>query len=70
MAKLCAYYSLCPLIDQRSLLGIAEDPISGLVIVTLGKSIVIRYKVRFTIVRLFVRDETSERPSCTEVNVQ
>lgn len=50
MARLCAYYSLCPLIDQRSLLGVAEDSTSGCVIVTLGKNIVIRYKVRFTIV--------------------
>jgi hypothetical protein len=45
MAKLCAYYSLCPLIDQTSLLGIAEDSTSGCVIVTLGKNIVIRYKL-------------------------
>jgi hypothetical protein len=54
MAKLCACYSLCPLIDQRSLLGVAEDSASGCVIVTLGKNIVIRYKVRFIIVRLSV----------------
>ncbi|PNF31620.1 hypothetical protein B7P43_G17189 [Cryptotermes secundus] len=45
MARLCAYYSLCPLIDQRSLLGVAEDSTSGCVIVTLGKNIVIRYKL-------------------------
>lgn len=67
MAKLCAYYSLCPLIDQTSLLGIAEDSASGCVIVTLGKSIVIRYKVRVTIIRYLLRDKTSERPSYTEV---
>jgi hypothetical protein len=53
MARLCAYYSLCPLIDQKSLLGIAEDSASGCVIVTLGKNIVIRYKVRFVIVIYF-----------------
>jgi hypothetical protein len=66
MAKLCAYYSLCPLIDQTSLLGIAEDSTSGCVIVTLGKNIIIRYKVRFTIVRYLLRGKTSERPSYTE----
>lgn len=48
MARLCAYYSLFPLIDHRSLLGIAEDSTSDCVIVTLGKNI-IRYKVRFSL---------------------
>lgn len=56
MAKLCAYYSLCPLIDQTSLLGIAEDSTSGCVIVTLGKNIVIRYKVRVIIIRYLLRE--------------
>lgn len=46
MAKLGAYYSLCPLIDHRSLLGICEDTEPGNVIVTLGKNIAIKYKVR------------------------
>jgi hypothetical protein len=55
MARLCAYYSLCPLIDQRSLLGIAEDSTSDCVIVTLGKNIVIRYKVRFTVVTFYIK---------------
>ncbi|XP_069688023.1 nucleolar protein 11-like isoform X1 [Periplaneta americana] len=45
MARLCAYYSLCPLIDQKSLLGVAEDSTSDCVIVTLGRNIVIRYKL-------------------------
>ncbi|PSN52742.1 hypothetical protein C0J52_06156 [Blattella germanica] len=45
MARLFAYYSLCPLIDQKSILGVAEDSTSGCVIVTLGKNIVIRYKL-------------------------
>jgi hypothetical protein len=63
MAKLCAHYSLCPLIDQTSLLGIAEDSTSGCVVVTLGKSIVIRYKVRVTIIRYLLREKTSERPT-------
>jgi len=69
MAKLCAYYSLCPLIDQTSLLGIAEDSTSGCVIVTLGKSIVIRYKVRVTIIRYLLRERTGERPSYTKVRL-
>lgn len=46
MAKLSSYYTLCPLIDQQSLLGVEKDANSGCVIVTLGKNIVIRYKVR------------------------
>jgi hypothetical protein len=66
MAKLCAYYSLCPLIDQTNLLGIAEDSTSGCVIVTLGKNIIIRYKVRVTIIHYFLREKTSERPSYNE----
>jgi hypothetical protein len=60
MAKLCAYYSLCPLIDQTSLLGIAEDSTSGCVVVTLGKSIVIRYKVRVTIMRYLERKQVRD----------
>lgn len=45
MAKLFSYYGLCPLIDQKSFLGLSEDKVPGCVIVTLGKKIVIRYKV-------------------------
>ncbi|RZB40866.1 nucleolar protein 11 [Asbolus verrucosus] len=45
MAKLGAYYGLCPLIDHRSLLGISEDEENGIVIVTLGKNIAIKYKL-------------------------
>lgn len=45
MAKLGAYYGLCPLIDQRNLLGIAEDSEPGHVIVTLGKNIAIKYRI-------------------------
>ena len=47
MARLGAYYSLCPLIDQKSLLGVAEDSMTGCVVVTLGKNMVIRYKVKY-----------------------
>ncbi|XP_044272275.1 nucleolar protein 11 [Tribolium madens] len=44
MAKLGAYYGLCPLIDHRSLLGIAKET-NGVVIVTLGKNIAVKYKL-------------------------
>lgn len=45
MAKLSSYYTLCPLIDQQSLLGVERDKEPGCAIVTLGRNIVIRYKV-------------------------
>jgi len=45
MAKLSSYYTLCPLIDQQSLLGVEKDKEPGCAIVTLGRNIVIRYKV-------------------------
>ncbi|EFA01163.1 nucleolar protein 11 [Tribolium castaneum] len=45
MAKLGAYYGLCPLIDHRSLLGITKDEENGVVIVTLGKNIAVKYKL-------------------------
>lgn len=47
MAKLGTFYSLCPLIDTSSLLGIAQDVEKGVLIVTLGKNISSRYKVRY-----------------------
>lgn len=46
MAKLGAYFSLCPLIDTKNLLGISEDFEKGFLVVTLGKNISSRYKVR------------------------
>ncbi|XP_032685033.1 uncharacterized protein LOC116850634 isoform X2 [Odontomachus brunneus] len=46
MAKLNAYYTLCPLIDQQNLLGVEQDKESGWAIVTLGRNIVIRYKLQ------------------------
>ena len=46
MAKISSCYQLCPLIDQKSFLGVSDDAINGFVIVTLGKNIVIRYKVK------------------------
>lgn len=45
MAKLGTYYGLCPLIDQRNLLGVTDDCEIGHVIVTLGKNIAIKYRV-------------------------
>lgn len=50
MAKLYSYYTLCPLIDQQNLLGVERDSESGCAIVTLGRNIVIRYKVCIVIV--------------------
>lgn len=44
MAKLSSCYPLCPLID-RSPIGVTSDSVAGCAIVTLGKNIVIRYKV-------------------------
>ena len=49
MARLSSYYTLCPLIDQQNLLGVETDSNPGCAIVTLGKNIVIRYKVNINI---------------------
>ncbi|XP_011689283.1 PREDICTED: nucleolar protein 11 [Wasmannia auropunctata] len=46
MAKLSSYYTLCPLIDQQSLLGVEKDKEPGCAVVTLGRNIVIRYKLQ------------------------
>ncbi|XP_076292527.1 nucleolar protein 11-like [Lasioglossum baleicum] len=46
MAKLYSYYTLCPLIDQQNLLGVEQDSESGCAVVTLGRNIVIRYKLQ------------------------
>lgn len=53
MAKISSCYQLCPLIDQRSFLGVSEDSVHGCVIVTLGKNIVIRYKVSIPLAKLY-----------------
>uniref|UniRef100_A0A069DZA5 Putative nucleolar protein 11 n=1 Tax=Panstrongylus megistus TaxID=65343 RepID=A0A069DZA5_9HEMI len=45
MAKLLPPYTLCPLIEHRKCLGVCEDSTPGCVIVTLGKNIVIRYRL-------------------------
>ena len=51
MAKLCSYYTLSPLIDQQNLLGVEKDSSPGCAVITLGRNIVIRYKVSFFIFR-------------------
>ncbi|CAG9854646.1 unnamed protein product [Phyllotreta striolata] len=45
MAKLGSFYSLCPLIDNKVLLEVSDDPEDGIVIVTLGKNLASRYKI-------------------------
>ncbi|XP_063363626.1 nucleolar protein 11 [Cydia amplana] len=45
MAKLQSYYVLCPLIDQKSFLGISEDKEEETVIVTLGRNVVNKYRL-------------------------
>lgn len=45
MAKLHNYYVLCPLIDQKSFLGVAEDREEACVIVTLGRNVVNKYQL-------------------------
>ncbi|XP_063623586.1 nucleolar protein 11 [Cydia splendana] len=45
MAKLQSYYVLCPLIDQKSFLGISEDKEEETVVVTLGRNVVNKYRL-------------------------
>ncbi|GAB0094718.1 uncharacterized protein DMENIID0001_100430 [Sergentomyia squamirostris] len=45
MAKLLAYYNLCPVNDTRDFLGISADAENGAIINTLGKNIVIITKL-------------------------
>ncbi|XP_026762569.2 nucleolar protein 11 [Galleria mellonella] len=45
MAKFHNYYVLCPLIDQKSFLGVSRDKDSGNVLVTLGKNVVNKYRL-------------------------
>ncbi|CAG5101383.1 Similar to nol11: Nucleolar protein 11 (Xenopus laevis) [Cotesia congregata] len=45
MAKLYSYYTLCPLNDQQSLLGVEKDVNPGCAIITLDRNIAIRYKL-------------------------
>lgn len=48
MAKLNAYYGLCPLVDYKNFIGISKDIDHGHIIVTQSKNIVIKYRVRTT----------------------
>ncbi|KPJ20428.1 Nucleolar protein 11-like [Papilio machaon] len=45
MAKLHNYYVLCPLIDQKSFLGITHDKEESSVIVSLGRNVVNKYRL-------------------------
>lgn len=54
MARLNSYYTLCPLIDQQNLLGVETDSEPGCAIVTLGRNIVIRYKVDLIFFILYI----------------
>ncbi|XP_063228658.1 uncharacterized protein LOC134534276 [Bacillus rossius redtenbacheri] len=46
MAKFKQPYVLCPLIGQRTLLGVANDEDNDCVIATLGKNMIVRYKLQ------------------------
>lgn len=46
MAKLHSYYVLCPLIDRNSFLGVSEDREKENVVVSLGRNVVNKYRVR------------------------
>lgn len=52
MAKLLSYYHLCPINDQKEFLGLSQGRENGTVINTLGRNIIINFKVSclFTIV--------------------
>ncbi|CAG9794099.1 unnamed protein product [Diatraea saccharalis] len=45
MAKLHSYFVLCPLIDQKSFLGVSEDKDPEFVIVTLGRNVINKYRL-------------------------
>ncbi|XP_028175263.1 uncharacterized protein LOC114363665 [Ostrinia furnacalis] len=45
MAKLHSYFVLCPLIDQKSFLGVSKDKDAEFVIVTLGRNVVNKYRL-------------------------
>ncbi|KAG6456831.1 hypothetical protein O3G_MSEX009992 [Manduca sexta] len=45
MAKFHNYYVLCPLIDQKSFLGVSTDKDEDCVIVTLGRNVVNKYRL-------------------------
>ncbi|XP_004924174.2 nucleolar protein 11 [Bombyx mori] len=45
MAKFHNYYVLCPLIDQKSFLGVSKDKEDANVLVTLGRNVVNKYRL-------------------------
>ncbi|XP_050665742.1 nucleolar protein 11 [Leptidea sinapis] len=45
MAKFHSYYVLCPLIDQKSFLGVTENRENENIIVTLGRNVVNKYRL-------------------------
>lgn len=49
MAKLLSYFNLCPIMDSRDFLGVAEGKEEGTIINTLGRNIIIIIKVRYTL---------------------
>lgn len=61
MAKLGSYYSLCPLIENKSLLGISEDSEKNTVIVTLGKNIAGKYRVSIFLRNIVVLIKKSDQ---------
>lgn len=54
MAKLHNYHILCPLIDQKSFLGVAKDKEVEHVIITLGRNVVNKHRVKQLIYRKFL----------------
>ncbi|CAH2039177.1 unnamed protein product, partial [Iphiclides podalirius] len=44
MAKLHNYYVLCPLLDQKSFLGVSQNKEAATVIVSLGRNVVNKYR--------------------------
>lgn len=45
MAKLLSYFNLCPIMDPKDFLGVANDKEEGTIINTLGRNIIIVIKV-------------------------
>lgn len=56
MAKLHNYYVLCPLIDQKSFLGVSQDKEEEFVIVTLGRNVVNKYRVNTSLSSITIQN--------------
>lgn len=61
MAKFHSYYVLCPLIDQKSFLGVSRDKDDENVVVTLGRNVVNKHRVCIVVWRYFPFPITSFR---------